>query len=523
MAALWDEASVGKKGLVRTAFKSQNPRQPRLAYVSEPSSKKAGKRPLDPPPIVRLRTQREGIDENNAAGGSEDGEEDPAFSRLTHNLFLFATLLPEHACTTDEDQVRQARNDLVTGTLFSSLSQFRGRSCFAFPDLNVLEEGRWKFCMSLYEFSTTGVRFETSVVTEAFEVFSHARFPLLDSSSEVFRNFFARAGQDPAPKASFSAKPTSRSSVPRKLPKKPRAAPSQSFSSRPNQPCYTPLTHIPYQRQPRSSGTEAAAADSLPAARVRKLPVDAGTFSVYPRVRPSAEAIDPEAPVNHAGDHFRLPARRSVAAGRPAQDPLSTATTKDSAPAQRSKPRSRQARAHADFRNDELETASVKRRRVSSPPPVLAPLRGQSVGSLCLEASAASRRKGPSQAVSISSVGSVASKSKPWSTPKSPPFPSTFADLLAAAAAVEQEDVAAAARTKRNCPCRQPADAPCARELDPLPNASASASVYANGSRPSPPSPLPTKQDGSSSLSRLLGVGKDPKTIETNDQSPMFL
>lgn len=124
-------------------------RQPRLAYLSE-ASKRTGKRPLDPPPVIRLRTESADLDDEG--DGPEEPEDNAAFSRLTHNLFLFATLLPEDAQTKD-DEVRQARNDLVNGTLFSSLSQFRGQSCFAFPDLNVLAEGRWRFCMSLYELS----------------------------------------------------------------------------------------------------------------------------------------------------------------------------------------------------------------------------------------------------------------------------------------------------------------------------------------------------------------------------------
>lgn len=122
-----------------------------MAYLSE-SSQRTGKRPLEPPPLIRLRTESAEAADDEDEGGGPEPEEEAAFSRLTHNLFLFATLLPEDA-QTEDDEVAQARNDLVTGTLFSSLSPFRGQSCFAFPDLNVLAEGRWRFCMSLYELS----------------------------------------------------------------------------------------------------------------------------------------------------------------------------------------------------------------------------------------------------------------------------------------------------------------------------------------------------------------------------------
>ena len=146
----WIFFSASDSLMYLAIFSPGHCRQPRLAYLSE-ASKRTGKRPLDPPPVIRLRTESADIDDDEG-DGPEEPEEDAAFSRLTHNLFLFATLLPEDAQTKD-DEVRQARNDLVNGTLFSSLSQFRGQSCFAFPDLNVLAEGRWRFCMSLYELS----------------------------------------------------------------------------------------------------------------------------------------------------------------------------------------------------------------------------------------------------------------------------------------------------------------------------------------------------------------------------------
>ncbi|KAG0658345.1 hypothetical protein C6P46_005801 [Rhodotorula mucilaginosa] len=502
MAAVLDKAGK-KQAHERSRYKLEIQQQPRLAYLSE-ASKRTGKRPLDPPPVIRLRTESADLDDEG--DGPEEPEDNAAFSRLTHNLFLFATLLPEDAQTKD-DEVRQARNDLVNGTLFSSLSQFRGQSCFAFPDLNVLAEGRWRFCMSLYELSISGVRFKTSVITDAFEVFSHAR--------EVFRNFFARPVPETAPKASFSAKPTSRSSVPRKPTKKPRAASSQSFASRPVQPCYTPLAHIPYQRQRRSSAVDDA--DELPAQDVaRNLPLGAGNFKVYPRVRPSSsssEILNPEARAEPSADHFRLPKRRIVSAAQPYPPghPAASAAELDQ---QHVRSRGKYARtSHADFRNDELETANVTRRRIPSPlPAVLAPLRAHPGQLVDLppptKTTSLPRRKVPLRAPTRPSGSPSSSSSSAKHLPPSPPLSNSFADLLAAAAAVEKEDARGGGVTERACVCRQPPDAPCAMDFvgsDPVPKAASSS------------------QDGSSSLSRLLGVGKDAKVIDLEDQSPMFL
>lgn len=223
----------------------------------------------------------------------------------------------------------------------------------------------------------------------------------------------------------------------------------------------------------------------------------------------SSEVLDPEACAELSADHFRLPKRRIVSAAQPHPPghPVASAVgTEHVLPQHRVRPRVKYARSHADFRNDELDTANVTRRRIPSPQPtVLAPLRahpGQLVDVPPPKTTTSlPRRKVPLRAPSSSSSAKH--------LPPSPPLSNSFADLLAAAAAVEKEDArgGGVTTTERACVCRQPPDAPCAMDFvgsDTLPKAASSS------------------QDGSSSLSRLLGVGKDAKFLDL-DQSPMFL
>lgn len=229
--------------------------------------------------------------------------------------------------------------------------------------------------------------------------------------------------------------------------------------------------------------------------------------------------LDPEVYAEpSSAEHFRLPKRRIVSAAQPPASGHPVASSElDHVLPQHVRPRVKYARSHADFRNDELETAHVTRRRIPSPQPtVLAPLRaypGQLVNFPPTKTTSLPRRKVPLRAPTRPSGSPSSSSSSAKHLPPSPPLPNSFADLLAAAAAVEKEDargggeVTTTTTTERACVCRQPPDAPCARDFvvpEPVPKAGSS------------------DQDGSSSLSRLLGVGKDAKVIDL-DQSPMFL
>lgn len=113
------------------------------------SGEKADRRPIDPPPIIRLRTRRPSARKKPAHLLTDD---DLATPTLTHTLFMFASLVEEDS---EEEmfEVHGSKSALVAGSVVSSLFHLRDQSCFVFPDMSVRMEGRWRFKMSLYEVS----------------------------------------------------------------------------------------------------------------------------------------------------------------------------------------------------------------------------------------------------------------------------------------------------------------------------------------------------------------------------------
>lgn len=122
---------------------SRQPRQARMAGSGE----KADRRPIDPPPIIRLRTRKA-----HARKKPEHllTDNDLVTPTLTHTLFMFASLVPENS----EEELFEAhgsKSALVAGSVVSSLFHLKDSSCFVFPDMSIRVEGRWRFKMSLYE------------------------------------------------------------------------------------------------------------------------------------------------------------------------------------------------------------------------------------------------------------------------------------------------------------------------------------------------------------------------------------
>lgn len=111
------------------------------------SGEKADRRPIDPPPIIRLRIRRPSARKKPAHLLTDDDLTTPT---LTHTLFMFASLVSEDG-EEEADEAAECKNALVAGTVVSSLFHLRDESCFVFPDLSIRTEGRWRFKMSLYE------------------------------------------------------------------------------------------------------------------------------------------------------------------------------------------------------------------------------------------------------------------------------------------------------------------------------------------------------------------------------------
>lgn len=121
-------------------------RQPRQARMAG-SGEKADRRPIDPPPIIRLRIRKP-----HARDVPEEhlSDEDLVTPTLTHTLFMFASLIPENS---EEElyDITGSKSKLVAGSVVSSLFHLKDESSFVFPDLSVRTEGRWRFKLSLFE------------------------------------------------------------------------------------------------------------------------------------------------------------------------------------------------------------------------------------------------------------------------------------------------------------------------------------------------------------------------------------
>ncbi|KAM0754883.1 hypothetical protein T439DRAFT_352854 [Meredithblackwellia eburnea MCA 4105] len=149
------------------------------------AGEKADRRPLDPPPIIRLRIRRPSLKNKASSSLSDDDFVSPT---LTHSLFMFASLVGEN----DENEMYLldgSRTKHVTGSVVSSLFHLKDQSCFVFPDLSVRTEGRWRFKMSMYEIMEDGVHFCSSIMTDTFTVYSSKRFPGMGQSTELSRAF----------------------------------------------------------------------------------------------------------------------------------------------------------------------------------------------------------------------------------------------------------------------------------------------------------------------------------------------
>lgn len=209
---IWLNARRTNDTLCRSPWLLEAIQQPRQARMCG-SGDKADRRPLDPPPILRLRIRKAAVATSTATaprkrkGAAQPAADEDQFvsPTLTHTLFCFASLVGEE----DDEEVYMlsgSRTKHVTGSVVSSLFHLKDQSCFVFPDLSVRTEGRWRFKMTMYEIvecvvslplrarpsrdcskedrltclrdpHSDGVNYCTSVFTDPFTVYSSKRFP----------------------------------------------------------------------------------------------------------------------------------------------------------------------------------------------------------------------------------------------------------------------------------------------------------------------------------------------------------
>ncbi|GAA5986213.1 hypothetical protein JCM11641_002891 [Rhodosporidiobolus odoratus] len=274
----------------------QQPRQARMAGSGE----KADRRPIDPPPIIRLRIRKPSC---RSTPSSQLHDADLRTPTLTHTLFMFASLVPENS---EEElyDLAGGKSKLVAGSVVSSLFHLKDQSCFVFPDLSVRTEGRWRLKMSLFELGEEGVQFCSSILTDVFQVYSSKRFPGMDKSTELSKSF-ARQGlklrirrpgttvadddEVPPPRPATNGR---KASLPRRAPP---VVPDDEFA-------------YPHQRRPSAPNTPASSS-SAAAAAARKRP----WTSYDSAAGPSLPAIAGQ----HAHSYAPYPARRTATGPQP--------------------------------------------------------------------------------------------------------------------------------------------------------------------------------------------------------------
>ncbi|GAA5910160.1 hypothetical protein JCM8208_006745 [Rhodotorula glutinis] len=301
----------------------QQPRQARMAGSGE----KADRRPIDPPPIIRLRVRRPSARKKPAHLLTDD---DLATPTLTHTLFMFASLVEED---TEQElfEVHGSKTAVVSGSVVSSLFHLRDQSCFVFPDMSVRMEGRWRFKMSLYEVSEDGAEFRTSILTDVFQVYSSKRFPGMSKSTELSRSF-AQQGlklriRRPESSNPEDADEISTPPVPAPAPKKPtaRRTSNESFAEpsprRPSAPVASTSQHglgvhsLPPQRlwaswDAANGAPRAGASPQLPPRAVSYggAVLHPPTFGPPPSVAPHAAQQSYSGPQRTASGSYRVQA-----------------------------------------------------------------------------------------------------------------------------------------------------------------------------------------------------------------------
>ncbi|ORZ23478.1 velvet factor-domain-containing protein [Absidia repens] len=145
----------------------QQPEKARLCSFKE----KVDRRPLDPPPIVQLLTDKSNI-------------QYPYF-------FLYATLVTE---TGDKDLTFLDNARTTAGTTVQSLHRLRDRNnedgaFFIFADVSIRMEGFFRLRFTLFEIIESYATCRCSVLSDAFQVYSPKSFPGMSESTFLTRSF----------------------------------------------------------------------------------------------------------------------------------------------------------------------------------------------------------------------------------------------------------------------------------------------------------------------------------------------
>ncbi|KAI8050158.1 velvet factor-domain-containing protein [Gilbertella persicaria] len=156
----------------------QQPVHSRMCGIGE----RVDRRPIDPPPVVQIKIKN-----------MNEEESIERISALCSYLFLIAVLVPAN-----DDPEKQLNillhSKLTVGRTVSSLYTLRDLdgtegAFFVFSDISVRAEGNYRLRMCLFDIRDQTVRYNSSVLTEPFTVYSAKAFPGMYRSCPLVQNF----------------------------------------------------------------------------------------------------------------------------------------------------------------------------------------------------------------------------------------------------------------------------------------------------------------------------------------------
>ncbi|KAJ3307772.1 hypothetical protein HDU76_004383 [Blyttiomyces sp. JEL0837] len=161
---------------VHSLILRQQPKHSRMCGFGE----KVDRRPVDPPPIIQLEIKSNGTPEESA---------------YLYNpyYFMYASLISPES-EEELHLLRDGKTRSTTGSIVSSLYRLKDLdnkdgAFFVFPDLSVRMEGSYRLKFSLFEIVNTEIYYCTSICSDVFHVYPAKKFPGMEESTYLSRNF----------------------------------------------------------------------------------------------------------------------------------------------------------------------------------------------------------------------------------------------------------------------------------------------------------------------------------------------
>ncbi|KAJ3323772.1 hypothetical protein HDU76_013555 [Blyttiomyces sp. JEL0837] len=167
---------VHNRSRIHALILRQQPKHSRMCGFGE----KVDRRPVDPPPIIQLEIKSNGTPQESAY------LYDPYY-------FMYASLISPDS-EEELHLLRDGKTRSTTGSIVSSLYRLKDLdnkdgAFFVFPDLSVRMEGSYRLKFSLFEIVNTEIYYCTSICSDVFYVYPAKKFPGMEESTYLSRNF----------------------------------------------------------------------------------------------------------------------------------------------------------------------------------------------------------------------------------------------------------------------------------------------------------------------------------------------